>query len=195
MNSKKLLSYLPVLLLPVLLASCDIPAQKDFYRASYATVCSYSVNNYHEGDRIVFECSEGYLDTLEVYQVTKRFMENKLSGDSGSDSPNRYAEVFVHFYPLSESKKAMSVSLVLYLYHDEENELEGEVVYYDYINSKASSGCMFRKPTIPSEKIWRTDCVGELTAEETFAEVKKDVGLYSFRNNLGTVWSYKKKLK
>lgn len=192
---KKFIYFLPTLLLSGSFVSCDTPAQKDYHRAAYATICSYSVNNYEKGDRIVFECSKGYLDTLEVRQVTSKFSENRLSGDDGSDSSNRYAETIVFLHTPADSEKAVSVTLDLYLYRDEEYELDGEVIYYDFLNSETNAGCMFRKTTIPTEKIWRTDYVGAFTSEETFAEVKKDVGLYTFRNNVGTVWTFKKRLK
>lgn len=194
---KKFIYFLPTLLLSFCFFSCEkIPLE--YYQACYETVCKYTTCDYEEGDRLVYECSEGLLDTLVVTRITKDYKWDRLKNDE-EEPPEpgmSYATINYGLYSPDESKRATFFVIGMSLIHEDYqgNELSGFVGLDNY-NKNPSEGCgaSFEMKTLSNEDIWRS--VPQMIDSVTYAELKKNIGLYFFRDRNGNTWTYKKKLK
>ena len=178
--------YLIVLAALALFCSCE---QEELFTPNYETLCSFTVDNYKVGDVIVFERTDGQLDTFFVKIVEQELFASSASNLSESSKDgNKYAEVRIKMTDDEGDDGWYQLIINCTLHYQYEYLLGGEFTWKNSLKYPSFDGSNFKLNSLPAE-ILRTE-----DATITFAELKKGEGIIRFGDKDGEIWALKERL-
>ena len=151
-------------------------------------------DNYKVGDRLVFERTNGQLDTLIVTLVDKELYATKPSEiPDSAENMRTYAEVRIEMSDQEGPDGWYNLIIDGRLHYNYEFLLMGGFTWNNYHKKPYSDGAHFYLKSLPTE-ILRTDEYFEENKIITFAELKKGKGLVRFGDRDEEIWTLIKRL-
>ena len=189
---KTVSKFLALLACATLVCACthDEPS----FSQDYEILCSFTVDNYDVGDRLVFERTNGQLDTLIVTLVDKELYATKPSEiPDSAENMRTYAEVRIEMSDQEGPYGWYNLIIDGRLHYNYEFLLMGVFTWNNYHKKPYSDGAHFYLKSLPTE-ILRTDEYFEENKIITFAELKKGKGLVRFGDRDEEIWTLIKRL-
>lgn len=189
---KTVSKFLALLACATLVCACthDEPS----FSQDYEILCSFTVDNYNVGDRLVFERTNGQLDTLIVTLVDKELYATMPSElPDSAQNMRTYAQVRIEMTDQEGPDGWYHLAIDCALHYNYEFLLTGGFGWNNSHKKPYSDGADFRINSLPTE-ILRTNEYFEDIKIITFAELKKGKGLVRFGDRDGEIWTLKKRL-
>lgn len=191
---KNLFKILSMLACAMLLFSCqDEPLTPD-----YETLCSFTTDNYKMGDRIVFERTNGQLDTLIVKLVEQKlYAESSKHLNDSAENGRMFAEVRIEMSDDEGNNGWYNMQLIFSLHYNYFYLLNGVCTWTDSHREHGYfEGAGMSLGAIPADIMITNDpkYPSETGEPVTFFELKKGVGLIRFGDRDGEIRTLKERL-
>lgn len=182
---KNLFKILSMLACAMLLFSCqDEPLTPD-----YETLCSFTTDNYKVGDRVVFERTNGQLDTLIVKLVEQKlYAKSSKYLDDSAKNANTFAEIRIEMSDDEGNNGWYHLVLACSLHYKFEYLMDGIFTWDNSHKDPYHDGADFILKSISSDVLRTRDMY------VSFAELRKGVGIARFGDRDGEIWTLKERL-